>query len=380
MFRQNFVKLTYLDVTPEIFLEGFRQIRDNMMNSRVTNPSTNSSDVVFGISAVSRLTGISPHVLRIWERRYQVVDPERSESKRREYSREDVRRLTLIKLLVDHGHSIRHVAPLSIDQLEDQWAEAAGQPLAEGSLPVDSNHAAGMKASANSQFTRARVAFIGQLARDPMREAADLGPELQVVAEFPDIESLRESLKPGAVDLIVAECPTLFEVQIAEIQGLVRDFRARRAILIYRFAKSQLVHPLDKDLRMITAMRAPVNAIELRMACTADLRLEVAERKSPDTTIDLPIAGDLPPRQFSDAMLARIARHSSAVQCECPQHLAGLLSSLAAFEKYSAECENLNEEDAQLHAYLHRATAECRARMEEALSHLMEVEGIQLAD
>ncbi len=350
------------------------------MNLRVTDPPTPPSDEVYGISAVSRLTGISPHVLRIWERRYQVVDPDRSESKRREYSRGDVRRLSLIKLLVDHGHSIRHVAGLSVDQLETQWTEVAGESSDEGRDSARSGPATAPGASAAVTLTRARVAFIGHLARDPLREAADLGPELQIVAEFPDIASLRESLKPGAVDLIVAECPTLFETQIAEIQELVRDFHARRAVLIYRFAKNQVVHPLDKDLRMITAMRAPVNAIELRMACTADLRLSAPEKKIAAEPRAPAVGDDLPPRQFSDDALARIARYSSAVQCECPQHLAGLLSSLAAFEAYSAECENRDAKDAQLHAYLHRSTAECRARMEEALRHLIEVEGIPLTE
>ena len=88
----------------------------------------------------------------------------------------------------------------------------------------------------------------------------------------------------------------------------------------------------------------------------------------------------MPPRHFSDRDLARIARISSVVKCECPQHLASLLSSLSAFESYSAACENQNEADAKLHAYLHRTTADCRAEMEAALLHLLDVEGISLRD
>ncbi len=354
------------------------------MNLPVTSPAASTSDEVFGISAVSRLTGISPHVLRIWERRYGVVEPIRSESRHREYSRDDIRRLTLVKALVDHGNSIRHVAKLSTSQLEDLLGEI-GSPEGPAVSPRPGSSGDGSLDRSGESLTQARIAFCGPMIRDALRQAADLGPELQLVGDYDDQESMRSSLKPGAVDVVVIECPTLFADQIREVQQLVRDLRARRGIVIYRFAQSSVIEPLDKDLRMITAMRAPVNAAELRLACTADLRLpsspsdaEAARAAEAIARATDDEADDIPPRLFSDEKLARIARLSSTVQCECPQHLAGLLSSLAAFETYSAECENRNAEDAQLHAYLHRATAECRAEMETALRHLMEVEGISL--
>ncbi len=339
-----------------------------------------SADELYGISAVSRLTGISPHVLRIWERRYQVVEPDRSDSRRREYSREDVRRLTLVKALVDHGQSIRHVAGLTTGQLEDQVGELSGL-AADGGEP-DPGGA--------RPLTRARIAFVGSMGRDALREAVDVQEGLQIVGEFARIPDLTAALKPGAADLLIIESPTLFEDQVEEIQQLVESLQARRAIVIYRFARDRVIEPLDKDLRMITAMRAPVNAAELRLACVADLRVptraddaEAARALAAAAAIEQ--AGDLnddglPARQFSDAQLARIARQSSVVKCECPQHIAALLSTLAAFETYSAECENRNDEDAQLHAYLHRATAGCRSEMETALRHVMEAEGIEVGD
>ena len=39
----------------------------------------------FRIGAVARLTGISPDTLRVWERRYQVTEPQRSASGTRLY-------------------------------------------------------------------------------------------------------------------------------------------------------------------------------------------------------------------------------------------------------------------------------------------------------
>ena len=73
----------------------------------------------YEISAVARMSGLSPHVLRVWERRYSVVEPRRSDNQRRQYSQTDVDRLVLLKRLVDHGHAIGIVASLTMDQLSE---------------------------------------------------------------------------------------------------------------------------------------------------------------------------------------------------------------------------------------------------------------------
>ena len=348
------------------------------MSIGVSEASSALQNEVFGISAVSRLTGISPHVLRIWERRYQVVEPKRSDTQRREYDREDVHRLTLVKSLVDHGHSIRHVASQPTEQLESLLGETGEAPTE--TIPQDPK--------SDGPLTTARIAYVGSMFRDALREAADSVTGLKIVAEDETMESLGGAIKPGSVDLLVIESPTLFEEQVLEVQKLVSALQARRAVLIYRFAKHSVVEPLDKDLRMVTAMRAPVDAAELRLACTADLkRPDPAEERQKENEAREAIArnndaasDDVPARHFSDPELAKIARITSVVQCECPQHLASLLSSLSAFEAYSAACENQGETDAQLHAYLHRTTAECRAEMEAALLHVLDVENISLAD
>ena len=57
----------------------------------------------YRIKTVASLTGISPTTLRAWERRYDVVEPRRSESGYRVYSDVDVATLSRVKQLVDHG-------------------------------------------------------------------------------------------------------------------------------------------------------------------------------------------------------------------------------------------------------------------------------------
>lgn len=82
--------------------------------------ATDKSGEVAGtypIRAVSRLTGISVDLLRVWERRYQAVEPARS-GRGRVYSDADVSRLGKLRRLVDCGYSIGHIAGLSDADLD----------------------------------------------------------------------------------------------------------------------------------------------------------------------------------------------------------------------------------------------------------------------
>lgn len=69
------------------------------------------------IKMVAQKTGLSPHVIRIWEKRYQAVTPQRTLSNRRLYTDEEIERLTLLKLAISVGHTIRNVASLPTPEL-----------------------------------------------------------------------------------------------------------------------------------------------------------------------------------------------------------------------------------------------------------------------
>ena len=88
------------------------------------------------IKVVARRTGLSQHLIRIWEKRYQTVSPSRNRGNRRLYSAEDIERLGLLKAATDLGHPIGAVAQLSDAQLsslvsEEKASAAAGaRPMA----------------------------------------------------------------------------------------------------------------------------------------------------------------------------------------------------------------------------------------------------------
>ncbi len=72
----------------------------------------------YRIGVVSRITGISQHALRVWERRYGTFGPSRSEAGGRLYTDEEIARLVVIRKLLDRGHSIGRLSKLPMEELE----------------------------------------------------------------------------------------------------------------------------------------------------------------------------------------------------------------------------------------------------------------------
>ena len=64
------------------------------------------------VRVVARRTGLTPDLLRAWERRYRVVEPTRSAGGQRNYSDADIERLQLLVKVTAAGRPIGHVAAL----------------------------------------------------------------------------------------------------------------------------------------------------------------------------------------------------------------------------------------------------------------------------
>ncbi len=90
----------------------------------------------YSINAVAQRTGLSPHVLRVWEKRYRAVEPERTATNRRLYSDEQVERFGLLREATKAGHSIGAIAKLPADMLR-QMATAEATPKARAAAPED---------------------------------------------------------------------------------------------------------------------------------------------------------------------------------------------------------------------------------------------------
>jgi MerR family transcriptional regulator, light-induced transcriptional regulator len=88
------------------------------------------------MKVVARKAGLTPHAIRVWEKRYNAISPARTATNRRSYSDEDLRRLILLGKATRAGYAIGRIAHLSTDRL------AALVRAEESELPEPSRAAA----------------------------------------------------------------------------------------------------------------------------------------------------------------------------------------------------------------------------------------------
>jgi DNA-binding transcriptional MerR regulator len=81
----------------------------------------------FTIRDLSQLTRIKPHTLRIWEQRYGIMNPQRTDSNIRLYSQEDLKFLLNVSILYDYGLKISNIAKLSLEELNQKVKQLASE-------------------------------------------------------------------------------------------------------------------------------------------------------------------------------------------------------------------------------------------------------------
>ena len=72
----------------------------------------------YSIKDMEHLSGIKAHTIRIWEKRYGLLDPDRSDTNIRSYSDKDVRRILNVAMLVKNGYKISTVALFDEQRLQ----------------------------------------------------------------------------------------------------------------------------------------------------------------------------------------------------------------------------------------------------------------------
>jgi DNA-binding transcriptional MerR regulator/methylmalonyl-CoA mutase cobalamin-binding subunit len=75
------------------------------------------------IRVVAKRTGMSPHLIRMWEKRYNAVTPKRSSTGRRYYSEKEIKRLILLRRATKQGQAISQIANLPLEQLQKLFPE-----------------------------------------------------------------------------------------------------------------------------------------------------------------------------------------------------------------------------------------------------------------
>lgn len=74
----------------------------------------------YSIKDLEQLSGIKAHTLRIWEQRFNFIQPQRTDTNIRYYDNSDLKQILNISLLKDHGYKISEIAKLSSEELTSE--------------------------------------------------------------------------------------------------------------------------------------------------------------------------------------------------------------------------------------------------------------------
>jgi DNA-binding transcriptional MerR regulator len=318
---------------------------------------------VHKIGAVSSLSGVPTPTLRIWEIRYETFAPHKTQSRHRLYTDDDVLKATLLKRLTEQGHAISNIAKLSSNALNNLLQQQ--QTSNQSQLRVSSQNrtvslaVVGLTLAGRIESKKFTLSFNNNSIRvtDIFNDLSDaLGSQFQ---QQPEILMVKVNSLHAGVHL--------------EIHKLAQNCQALQVIVLYNFGQEKVVDTLKMCGMLVR--REPIPDSELADLINSVLLVDTTQNVS-----TLKAGTIIPQRKFSDSTLMRVAGISSNVLCECPRHVAEIISQLTSFEQYSHECLNKSSEDAHLHAYLSSVSGSARALFETALEMVAKHEGIDLSE
>jgi MerR family transcriptional regulator, light-induced transcriptional regulator len=73
---------------------------------------------IYSISDLAELTGVKTHTLRVWEKRYGLLTPQRTETNIRYYLDQDLKVLMMVLNLYNHGIRISRIAEMKVEEME----------------------------------------------------------------------------------------------------------------------------------------------------------------------------------------------------------------------------------------------------------------------
>ncbi|WP_348672402.1 MerR family transcriptional regulator [uncultured Abyssibacter sp.] len=315
------------------------------------------NDQAFRIGAVERATGIPANTIRVWERRYGLVKPARDETGTRLYSQQDIEYLGQVRSLIDAGDSIGYIASLGKTLLPARIESLASMP--------------------NRGLARRRRTGLAPLLLIGPTLAERLGevdlPGYTIHASYATPADARKAQLPGHSNAIAVVETEQVTRSLANDLAIWRDDASLTAVIIvYSYARQSDLAAI-RDLGLLI-LREPIDAEMLRHVLLTR-KYWLAPDEQPGDYLSEPI----PPQMFTKKELVTLALMQTSVSCECPRHLAELLISLSAFERYSQLCEDRSTEDAAIHAMLRGATAHARSTMEAALKRVVDHEKIDLS-
>lgn len=79
----------------------------------------------FSIKDLEHLSGIKAHTIRIWEKRYNILTPERTDTNIRTYDITNLQKILNVTFLNEHGYKISRIAKLSDEEISSMVKNVA---------------------------------------------------------------------------------------------------------------------------------------------------------------------------------------------------------------------------------------------------------------
>lgn len=312
--------------------------------------SQHSNKTYYEVGAVAKISGLSPHTIRTWERRNFIHAANRSATGRRQYNKEQVDRFVLFKQLTHLGDSISALAGLSLEELQTRLAEF---------------HRVKPTAKANRSII---VKVFTEIAGERL---AGLSDRFSLIPAHTNGFYEEETRKPDLLILEVGGTDQAFQIQLNRATA---EFPGIPLVLIYDFLQSERLKSFGRQGYFLIKRPIPQELLEQYLMTAAGHRQKLDIESGDEST------NEAKPRILTDRQLAAISASTPKVKCECPHHMASLVSSLTAFEDYCARCEIESPEDTILHAHLGKEAAKARHLVEKALIYLCETDQIDISE
>ncbi|GAB3271903.1 MerR family transcriptional regulator [Parahaliea aestuarii] len=313
---------------------------------------------LYGIGTVSRLTGLKPDTLRMWERRYGLGATLKSNSGRRQYTQGDVEHLQMVAALVKKGTRIGEIAAAEKKTLTAMLRPSSGADVA---MPAP----------------KPTIAFIGSTLCDWLDQHQSCLAGVDALLLRSPVEQLSgeefTEMMPGC-DAAVLFFTHLNHSSLARAREL-KQLPGLHKVIIACHTAGKAVADQARREGYVTLDFPPESeqlAFELSYIAAAKLTARGAS--------NLGHLVQARPRETTSQQLSAAAAMNVDLQCECPRHLAQLVESLATFESYSADCASDSWADAALHARIYALTAQARWLMERALQAVLDDHPLQFSE
>ena len=177
----------------------------------------------FNIQMAAQISGLSTHTIRAWEKRYGALRPDRTDTGRRQYSNEEIERLTLLSQLTNLGNSIGQIARLPDTELKEIYEKLTSTR----SITLQQSPAQAQRIELNAEETRNNLLM------------ALAGYKVDIISH--ELNKAKMALSPGRFALDILH-PLLKEVEVRRQNGTLSNTQIIALMAIIKFHVGNIIY------------------------------------------------------------------------------------------------------------------------------------------